>query len=228
MNATTATGARLARPDEAHELSRTLAAAFFDDPVMHWVLPDPRRRRELLPGYCGLDVLDALDNGAAMTTPGHDAVGLWATPDPPPGTEEHDDGTSTAAVPSGYGKDATPPDDREALVAALERVTEEYHPAALELFDLMKQHRPTTPHYYLALLGTRPEHQGRGLGSALLTPVLSRCDREGAPAYTESSNLRNIRLYERRGFEVIDELTLPDGPPLWPMWRQPRIEGSPS
>ncbi len=228
MSATTTTGPRLARPDEAHELSRTLAAAFFDDPVMHWVLPDPRRRRELLPGYCGLDVLDVLDNGVAMATTDHAAVGLWATPDPPPETRGHDDATPTTATPKGYGKDATPPNDRAALTSELERVTEEYHPAACALFDLMKQHRPTTPHYYLALLGTRPEHQGRGLGSALLAPVLTRCDGEGAPAYTESSNPRNIRLYERHGFEVIDELTLPDGPPLWPMWREPRIEERPS
>lgn len=154
---------------------------------------------------------------------------LGATrPSPPPGGDERAGAASTAAPPRGYGKDATPPSDRQALLAALERVTEEYHPAALELFERMTQHRPATPHHYLALLATRPDCQGQGLGSALLGPVLARSDREGVPAYTESSNPRNIRLYERHGFGVVDELTLPDGPPLWPMWREPRVEESPS
>lgn len=51
---------------------------------------------------------------------------------------------------------------------------------------------------------------------------LDRCDAEHAPAYLESSNPANIGYYQRFGFEVTGEIVLPDGPSLWPMWRQPR------
>ena len=68
----------------------------------------------------------------------------------------------------------------------------------------------------------RPERQGRGLGTALLQPVLERCDRDKVPAYLEATTPRNLACYQRNGFEVTQEFALPDGPPMWPMWRTPR------
>jgi GNAT superfamily N-acetyltransferase len=76
-------------------------------------------------------------------------------------------------------------------------------------------------HFYLAVLGVDPAHQGQGLGSALMRPVLELCDREGLPAYLESSKERNVDFYARHGFRVTSELRLPKGPTMWPMWRNP-------
>ncbi len=63
---------------------------------------------------------------------------------------------------------------------------------------------------------------GRGFGSSLMAPVLERCDRDGVPAYLEATSERNKQLYLRHSFEVTDEVPLPDGPTMWPMWRSPR------
>jgi GNAT superfamily N-acetyltransferase len=64
--------------------------------------------------------------------------------------------------------------------------------------------------------------QGRGLGAALLAPVLERCDGERKPAFLEASSPRNRALYERHGFEVMEEFALGrDAPPQWRMWREP-------
>ncbi|TVP75518.1 MAG: GNAT family N-acetyltransferase, partial [Nitriliruptor sp.] len=48
------------------------------------------------------------------------------------------------------------------------------------------------------------------------------CDSERIPAYLESTSRRNRELYLRHGFEVIGEIRLPDGPSIWPMWREAR------
>jgi hypothetical protein len=31
-----------------------------------------------------------------------------------------------------------------------------------------------------------------------------------------------VPYYQRFGFAVTGQIDLPDGPPLWPMWRAPR------
>ncbi len=52
---------------------------------------------------------------------------------------------------------------------------------------------------------------------------LNRCDADHAPAYLESTKPENVPYYQRFGFEVTGELTVPDGgPTMWQMWRQPR------
>jgi ribosomal protein S18 acetylase RimI-like enzyme len=83
------------------------------------------------------------------------------------------------------------------------------------------QFHPTEPHWYLAQIAVTPGRQGRGHGSALLRSGLERCDRDGLPAYLESSSPRNRALYERHGFDVIDEVRVADSPPIWPMLRPP-------
>jgi GNAT superfamily N-acetyltransferase len=87
----------------------------------------------------------------------------------------------------------------------------------------LDRHHPSEPHWYLDYIGVHPHAQGRGSGSALLAPMLARCDAEGAPAYLNAGSPRSRELYRRRGFEVTAELRLPfGGPPLWRMWRVPR------
>lgn len=72
---------------------------------------------------------------------------------------------------------------------------------------------------YLALVGVRPDRAGRGLGTALLEPGLRHADDLNLPAYLESSNERNVPLYERHGFAITNEHRLPRGPSMRLMWR---------
>jgi len=93
---------------------------------------------------------------------------------------------------------------------------------APRMLRLLDSNHPKEPYYYLALLGTEPARQGHGIGSAILSSQLERCDASGIPACLASSNPRNIAFYARHGFEVTKELALaPSGPSMWLMWRDP-------
>ena len=94
---------------------------------------------------------------------------------------------------------------------------------AMANLTLMERKHPKEPeHWYLAILGTDPAHQGAGVGSALIRAVTDRCDEQGLGAYLESSKEQNVPYYARHGFEVRERITSGDGPPMWLMWRDPQ------
>lgn len=82
---------------------------------------------------------------------------------------------------------------------------------------------PAEPHWFLDYIGVDAGSRSRGTGSALMAPVLERCDAERIGAYLNAGSERSRALYARHGFEVTRRIDLPrGGPPLWSMWRDPR------
>ena len=189
-----ATVARPATSADIPAVSRALAAAFFDDPVFSYCYPDAVARKEILPRWFEIVIESTLPHGEIYTTDEGVAGALWV----PPGAE-----------------------DDEQMGAALGAVSGSCARTLFEIFERMEERHPDEPHHYLFLLGTRPEWQSRGIGSALMRPVLDLCDRDGLPAYLEATSKSNRGLYLRHGFEVTGEIKLPDGPSMWPMWRTP-------
>jgi GNAT superfamily N-acetyltransferase len=183
-------------------LAESLADAFFDDPVMAWILTDEASRRRRLSRLFGVQLrVHYLRLATVWTTTDRAAAALWA----PPGQAVMAPTTVLRALPD--------------LVGSLGRHTLR----ALRTLHHVESLHPKEPHWYLGVLGTRTVDQGRGLGSAVLGPVLQRCDREAVPAYLESSKFENIAFYRRHGFEQTGEIPLPfGGPTIWPMWRDPR------
>lgn len=92
----------------------------------------------------------------------------------------------------------------------------------MAVFERMGSYHPQEPHWYLPLIGVDPTHHGQGYGSALMQHALLSCDRDHTPAYLESSNPRNIPLYQRHGFEALGTIQARASPPLFPMIRKPR------
>jgi hypothetical protein len=60
-----------------------------------------------------------------------------------------------------------------------------------------------------------------GVDAERLSAVAKVID-EQVWAYLDATSERNKRLYERHGFEGGGEYGPDGGPPLWPMWREPR------
>jgi ribosomal protein S18 acetylase RimI-like enzyme len=211
MDAIEEPAARPARVRKATEADlsvvvKTLTRAFHNDPVMSYIFPDEGKRPAILEAFFDVSARQVyLGKGESYVCEDGQAAALWA----PPGKWK----VSTLEIVRNGPRLARVMGRRLALGLRAMNLVERKHP-----------HDP--PHYYLAILGTDPGRQNRGLGSALLSDMLTRSDAEGLAAYLEASSENNRRLYERHGFRVVEELPMPGGgPPVWRMWRD--VGGSP-
>ena len=74
-------------------------------------------------------------------------------------------------------------------------------------------------HWYLFVLGVDPAHQGTGMGGALLRRLCERADAEGVVSFLETDEERNVGLYRRFGYEIVEENDTPFGFRMWHMRR---------
>ncbi|MEU5392107.1 GNAT family N-acetyltransferase [Streptomyces tibetensis] len=206
---------RTAGAGDRELIVRLLDEAFQDDPVSGWVFPGVEERRAKHPGLMAAFTDIVLAAGRIDVTEDGSACALWLSM---PADGEHDD----PAGHDGATEDEGPAQVREAVdpdnerIEMIGRLTAAIHPTG-------------RPHEYLWMIGVAPGRQGEGLGTALIEAVLDRCDREALPAYLEASSARSRKLYERLGFEPVGPvLDLPDGPAMWPMWREPKPHRQPA
>ena len=165
--------------------------------MARWASSDPAvyldRRDEFFDAFGGA----AFDHGTAFVANDGAAVATWLPP----------------------GVDA----DHERMDAIMaEQTSDDRKEEMDELFAKMEQFHPREPHWYLPLIAADPARQGQGLGTALMEAAIARIDADGRPAYLDSSNPRNIRLYERFGFEAVGEIKTKTSPVQVPMVRRAR------
>lgn len=203
-------GPRRLHTDEVHQAAAVLADAFDDDPVAAFIFRPGAARARALRRFFGTQLQHLfLPHGEVWTV------------DAPPGGRHRLGGVamwSPAERRKASWRDAL------RLLPMLPAVARGPQPVdALRLLAAVEEARPRRPLWYLATLGTAPELQRQGYGSALLGPVLRRADEHGVEAYLESSKEANIAFYARHRFEVVGEVHAPGGgPTLWLMLRPPR------
>lgn len=77
---------------------------------------------------------------------------------------------------------------------------------------------PSADAWRLETLGVHPDRRGRGIATALLTFALNNvAGRGGKQVVLDTSDPRNVRLYERHGFHVTSHTPGGDRPPVWTM-----------
>lgn len=196
---------RPAERGDVPEAARMLARAFVDDPAFIYQLPHgPSREQRLERYFRTLLRREALPLGATEVALVEDRI-VGATIWKPPGAWQPPVTVQIAALP-GY------------ITCFQARSLRALHTESV----MFKEH-PRDDHWYLHVIGTEPALQGKGVGAILLRSRLEQCDREGLPAYLESSKLSNVPLYEHFGFEVTGVLEMPAAaPPITKMWRPGR------
>lgn len=199
VGAAGAAAVRRATLREAGDIARLIATSFERLDVNRWLVPDPAQRAQVMPAYFEIIVSHALTHGTVYTAWfGDDLVGAAAwfirERDMPP----------------------QPPNYQSRLVA----VCGEAAPRFQHLDKLLEDNHPTQPHHHLCAVAVHPDYQGRGFGSQLLKRQHAQLDLRGKSAYLEAVEPARP-LYERLGYHAVytEPLRLPDGTPMWPMWR---------
>lgn len=181
-----------------------LTAAFATDPVMSWIgRKDARREQGRRAMFSFLVDTLGMPGNEVWTADDHSAVALWIPPERAdlklPWWQELALFPAIVSFTSFSGL---------SRVNAFRKAADRHHPKG-------------KPHFYLMTIGVDPRFQGQGLGSALLDANLASIDAKGLPSYLESSNEKNVPLYKRHGYQVINEFRpAPDAPQLWGMWRE--------
>jgi len=194
---------RKATSDDADVLINHLVRAFDDDPVANYLVRQDHGRLCRLNRFFRICLCKlSLRHNEVYTTGDRSGGALWY----PPGTLDIGLVEGLLLFPDLIG------------VVGLRGIGR-----MMTVFAALDDAHPREKHYYLQIIGVDPDRQGRGLGTALMQPVLERCDREGCGAYLENSKEANTPFYNRNGFVVTGRVELGTGaPPVWPMWRDPQ------
>ncbi len=187
---------RIAEEADRNPAIHSLILSFSSDPLVRWIWPEPSVYLAVQEGFDAFGG-GAIDSNTAYVAGNFEGIAFWM----PPGVE--------------------PDEDR--MVAFLQRtVPEERQEAVFGLFEKMDEFHPEETCWYLPTIGVDPACQGKGIGSQLMKHALQIIDEAGLPAYLESSNPRNISLYERHGFEIVGQIQVADSPVAHPMFREAR------
>jgi ribosomal protein S18 acetylase RimI-like enzyme len=174
-----------------------LTLAFGTDPGVRWTYPDPPLYLQHFPSLVHAFGGKAFAHGSAYYVDGYAGAALWLPPEVHP--------------------------DEDMMNTLLQRtVPAQVHTDLLAVFEQVSRYLPREPYWYLPLIGVDPFYQGKGYGAALMQHALIPCDRDQQCAYLESTNPKNISLYERHGFEVLGTMQVGTSPVIFPMLRKPR------
>jgi GNAT superfamily N-acetyltransferase len=194
---------RTATAADRQQLATALASAFSEDPLFGWMVGPKAPLEARMHVFFDVFLKQNLRRPEHLVFISEDGTGgaIWQPVD----------------------KWKVPPADLMRAFPAIVRAFRGRVPAMMGALNAIERQHPKEPHYYLEVLGTQKDRQSTGIGSAVMTAMLERCDEEGLPAYLESSNPKNIPFYARHGFEVREEVSCGKGAPVaTTMWREPR------
>jgi len=183
--------------------SITCANAFKGDPLTAWMIPDPAKRANLR--YAFEMVLRIAAQGGAeayATSPSCEGVAIWM----PAGAKQ----SMSMLLRAGYPHLPLRCGWRYLLLDG----------RSLAYCEKLKKKYAPVRHCYLAALAVDPLHQGKGIASLLLKPLLAKLDADKMPCYVETQNMKNVAMYQHFGFKLVHETCMPGGNyPLYLMLR---------
>jgi ribosomal protein S18 acetylase RimI-like enzyme len=183
---------------------RLLAGAFMDDPLQNYVFPDPKERAQRSAAQFATLVRHDVLVGEVLATADMTGVSAWM----PPGKVVTFEDASRAGFPQ--------------LPVLMGKAAFERLGGVLDYLSDVHQKGMPAEHWYLSIIGVRPDQRGRGQGEALLAPIMRRAAMAGVPICLDTAQPKVRALYERLGFRVLVETVDPtSGLRFWTYQRGP-------
>jgi GNAT superfamily N-acetyltransferase len=199
--------ARRAVDADVPALAAMLGAAFATNALVAWMFPDEAVRRRVLPRLHALQLRqDHLPHGIVDVAECRGAlvgVAVWG----PPGSFPVPLRRQLAQIPAFLhilGWHAVTLGRRFGAVASFERL------------------RPHQPHWYFAFMAVSPDHQRRGISTALVEHGLRRVDAAGLPTYGDLTAPYYAARLRGFGFRTHDGIRVSDAPQVYPVSRPAR------
>jgi GNAT superfamily N-acetyltransferase len=179
--------------------ANALTNAFFEDPIQRYVFPDETERKEKSIPHFSAILQYGILFGEVYTANNFEGAVVWLRPGETTVTPDKAQQGGLADLPKAIGE------------APFTRFI-----SVLDYADQFHKQDMKEPHWYTMVLGVDPSYQGKGYGSALLSPILDEANTKNIPVYLETAQPKNVSFYKHMGFEVIREVVEPvSGIKIW-------------
>lgn len=181
---------RIVDQNMLHELqdkiSTVLSKAFYTDPNYQYIMPNPEKRFSQIKWWMEIMLRYGFKYGEVYVSSGIEGAAIWLGPNYPLVNDFQIARMGLICFPLKIG------------MSGLTRM--------LHVMNKWEQlhKQELAKHMYLMIVGVDPDFQGKGIGSALLAPVLAKADRDGLTCYLETVTERDVRFYQKNDFVIVN------------------------
>lgn len=191
--------------NETAQAAASLSRAFQNDPMMRWLIPNDEDYQRMAIPLFETWVKYAVLYGKALRTENFEAIALRKKPGDIEFSFWRGFRSGMLKTPKILGKEAF---DK---LMWMDKV----------LVEEKKKNMADRSFWYCWTLGTDPQYQRQGFGSAVMQRTFDLATKDGLPCYLETVNPASKAVHEKKGYKLLSQVPLQDsGHTLYTMLRE--------
>jgi hypothetical protein len=180
--------------DQIKPASEIISEAFFHDPLMLYFFPKQKERKNKLESMMKLLLRIGIKYGVVHATSSKlEGISIWFPSNKAKIT------TMMGLFNGGFSYFI------KLGSSAIKRQNRFYN-------YISSKHKKLLPskYWYLSIIGINPKNQGKGLSHVLLNSMFNQIDKQNLPCFLDTNNEKNLPIYKRFGFKILEEYYIPD------------------